>query len=230
MPYPTRPTLALSRVSNTAFNATISGGGVANTHRLFYRLLGATSDTTGGTLVGNGVITTSFLESQGQYLVHVVADDNLDGYSLPAIGTVSLVETDSPFTAIHAKWNGSPSLVAAVTGGLWSGEVPEYVEPPYCHFDSSIVSSRYVFEDEIEEARVTFMVYAFGYQATYDLCRQIKATFDYQTLTFSTSGSVGIWPITWRVSNEGLRWKDNRLVHRGTVSYRMAVHRTRSSF
>jgi|SRR5581483_3372875 len=227
--YLTQPGLSLARTSNTSFSASISGDG-GNTHRLFYRKIGDLLDTTGPTLVGSGSVNVLGLTSQGQYLAYVVADDGISSYSRPTFKAVSLAATDSLTGAMIARFDANPITVEMITGGMWAGEVPEHVEPPYCHIEQSVATTLPNFVDEIEFSRVLVQVFALGYDNCYKAVRQLKSTYDYQSLTFSSfAGTVGIWPLSWRVYNERRRWRDNEVIHRGVLTWRVGAEKPRAS-
>lgn len=231
MPYPVQPSLALARLSDTSFSATTSGGTGTDTQRLFYRQVGATLDTTGPTQVGNGVLTVSGLVTQGQYNAFVVADSG-SSYSLPSLASVSLASTDSLFSALQARFNAVPATVGLVAGGLWAGEVPEGTPLPYAWYDGSEFLTGPQFELEYESTRISFHVFALGYAAAETCVRQLKATYDYQSVPFNSTNatySIGTWPRSWRIYNERIRWKDNSLIHRGVVNYLAVVQRSRAA-
>lgn len=230
MPYPATPSLTLARVSNTSFSAAMNTADAGSTVRLYYQLIGSTAAFIAGpTVVTSGTGTLNSLVNQGQYSAYAVTD-NGSSFSQPAFKSISLASTDSLFAAILAKFNSNAPLVAMITGGLWVGEVPENVDPPYCYYDQSLISTAPNFVDELEFGSVSFNVYALGYHNAHQAVRQLKAVFDYSSLTFATfAGSVGIWPLSWRIYNEHIRFRDNEQIHRGTVNYRLAFQKPRAN-
>lgn len=229
MPTPPTPTLTLASPSSTSFTATIAGGSSGAVHTLYYRKTGALLDTTHSpTLTGNGVFSVTGLEVGAHYSAHVVGAEG--GFlSLPAFGWVALAQTNTLAQAVHTHFNADGSLVAAITGGLWTGEVPEGTDPPYAWLDISDVASNPTFEQEFEAARVTVHIYARGAAQAESLAALWKDGFDYETLGFPLGGvsSVMLIPRRYRLVNEMVRYKDSALVYRTVLTYHVLLQKDR---
>ncbi len=222
---PTQPSIILSALSDSSFQAVIAGDTLP-THRLFYRRVDELTFTTGPTLVGSGTLTVTGLMTNGQYLVWVVAD--LAGiYSLPAVDLVSLALLDTLTGAVHAQWQASAGLTTSVPGGLWTGEVPEGTTLAYASLDLSGVRSNPLFESQFEMGRFTIHLYAIGAGRAEVGALQVKAAFDYKTLTFTSAVCVQCVPATYRLVSEAVRHKTGELIHRAILAYDILLQRDR---
>lgn len=224
---PPQPSLSLSRVSATSFSASVSGGSVSATHTLYYRKAGASSDTTGPSLVGNGGLgTMSGLSANATYQAWAVG---LEGgsYSLPGFAYVSLAQPETLAAGLHAHFNGSAALTAGVTGGMWTGEVPEGTAPPYVWLDVQEVRQVPNFVDQLEYARVFAHLYGLGAEQTETMAYRFKGHFDYGELSISGVDCVALLPTTYRLVSEAMRHRDGRLVFRAVMGYNAILQRPR---
>lgn len=196
--------------------------------RLFYRQVGASLDTTGPTMVGNGALTVSSLVANGQYVAFVVAD-NGSAYSPPSYAYVSLAQQgDLLSAAVQARFASYPALVAVLPGGLWTGEVPEGTSPAYGWLDVGPINPTPTTEDRFDRARFTAHLYAVGANAAEACALQWQSVFDWQALTFATASSVWVVPRSYRLIPEPVRYKDGTLMFRAFMAYECLAQRARS--
>lgn len=218
MPPPTQPSLTLSAVSTTSFQAVVSGADAGDTVTLYYRQVGATQDTQGPSQTGNGTLTVTGLVDSGQYQAFVVAS-NGTSFSLPAYGYVSLGTSDLLSAAVHAQFNQNGALVQAIPGGMWTGEVPEGTNPPYVWLDLPDTQTTPIFVDYFERSFFHAHLYAIGAQQAEAAAAAFKAVFDWCSLPFQTAGSVWCQPRRKRLIPEKARWKDGTLMYRVVLTY-----------
>lgn len=230
MAYPTTPSLSLARLTSTSFRASVAGGDPALTQRVYYREVGGGVDAPAGSVPGAaGSVDVTGLAESGQYQAYAVGDDAAgQRYSLPFLAWVSLAAPDSLAEAFHARWYAQPALVSLVTGGLWTGEVPEGTEPPYAWLDVAGVDPLPLMADEqLEPSRAVVHVYAEGAAAAEACARRVRTAFDYQTLPFAAAASVSLRPLHYRLVCEGVRYKQGQLVYRAALTYHALVQRSR---
>lgn len=219
MPYPAQPSLLLATLSSTSFQATVSNGNNTDVMRLFYRKVGDSLDIAGPTLVGNGVMPPlTGLTTNGQYQVYVIAD-NGSSYSQPSYAYISLAQSDLLSTAVHAHFGANPVLASLLSGGLWTGEIPEGTTPPYAWLDIAGGTTTPLFIDVLDRSRFIVHIYAIGAASAEACAQQFKAVFDFQTLPFQTNASVWCKPLNYRLVPEKARWKDGTLMYRAVLSY-----------
>ncbi len=222
MPPPTQPSLSLSRVSSTSFSAAISGdAGVTNT--LNYAISGSILPyTSAPSITGNGSITVTNLVNNGSYNAYAFAYSAVsDSYSLPNFKFLSLSQPDTLTASLHQLFSSSPALVAAISGGMWTGEIPESTSPPYCWLDISDVQTAPTFEQEYDAGRVTFNIFALGAESAETCANLLKSVFDYSVLTFSSASTtcIQLMPKRYKLICEMVRYKDSSLVYRAVLSY-----------
>lgn len=233
MPPPSRPTLSLTRDSTTAFTATVSGGDAGVTNTLYYRKTGATSDTLGPSRVGNGSFAqVDELDIHGHYTAFVVSSDG-SSYSLPGYAWVALNSTNTLTAGIHERFNSLPALGTAITGGLWTGEVPEGTAPPYAWLDVPYMNIEPLFENaecQLEAGRFVVSIFAIGAEATESCALVFRSGFDYEIIPFPVGSSticIQLMPKTQRLRCENLRWRNSQLMWRATLVYHVLVSRPR---
>ncbi len=230
MAAPSTPTLSLSTVSSTSFQASITGdAGV--THRLFYRNLLTSVSTTGGTRVGNGTILTGSLTDSNQYLVWVVSDNG--EFSLPTFGFISLVVTDTLHAAIKSKWFLTPTLLTKA-GKLYANEVPERdtdgtpLSIPYTYLDISRTRYEWTTVNTFYEyTDLEFNTFCVGAAAAEDAQEELKQAFSWKTLPFTSSDSVtiSVSPIDDLLTSENIRDKNGSLIYKSQTCYQVCVQR-----
>jgi hypothetical protein len=227
---PSTPTLTLARASGTSFTASVTGDASA-THTLYYGTSGSAPTTAWGvTVAGSGDFgTVTGLSPNGSYAAYAVASE-AGSYSLPGFAWVSLAAAGTLAGAVHAWFNGDAALVAAIPGGLWTGEVPEGTSFPYAWLELPEATSLPNFVDQLEASRVVFHVWAVGAEAAQLAAEKVRARFDYRQLdAYGDSACVGMVPRHWRLQCEGLRDPAGRLVFRAVVGYQVLTQRPRAS-
>lgn len=231
MPAPAQPSLTLTALGPTSFRASVANGSAGATHTLYYRQTGSGADTTGPSISGNGSADVANLSPSATYFAWVVGSES-GAYSLPGFASVSLATADTLAGAFHRRFNGDPSLVAALSGGLWTGEVPEGTAPPYAWLDLPATSSAPLFESELEISRALVHVFAVGAESAESLASQFKACFDYQTLDFNPRPAfprscVLCIPKRYRLVCERVRYKDTSLVFRASLVWHVVTQKDR---
>ena len=128
--------------------------------------------------------------------------------------------------AIHQAFSTDPTLPTVITGGLWTGEVPEGTAPPYAWLDLTDTNINPIFEDYFEQSIITVHIYAIGAAAAEAAAVAFRATFDFTTLNFSSPAS-NIWvkPRRYRLVPERTRWKDGTLMYRAVLTYDILVQK-----
>jgi hypothetical protein len=219
---PSTPSLQLSFYNSTTIIATISGSDAGTTNTLYFeKLPDNNSWFEGPSRIGNGTALLTALTQGQSYLVYVVSSNN-GSYSLPAFAYISLVQsTDELSTAVMARFNAYPTLLTYIPGGLWLGEVPENSSQPYAWLEVSTIDTQPLMEGEFEFGRFLIHVFGPGAQNVQTACRQLKAVFDYQQLTFTTKTCVSVIPISYLIRCEALRNAQGILMYRGTLLYRV---------
>lgn len=228
MPAPASPIVVLTALSGTSFEADVTGT-PALTSTVFYRKVGDDVDSTAGTVSGDGVVTVTNLEEGGTYQVFVVTA-NSDGYSLPAFGVVSLAQDNHISTAFHTHLNSNAGLVAALPGGLWTGEVPEGTNMPYAWLDITAVETSPTFEQEFDRAVVTVHIYGLGASVVENIVTLWRAAFNYKTLSFPSPNSaacVQLFQKRYRLVCELIRHSDSRLIYHAILTYHVLVQHPR---
>lgn len=235
MPAPTQPTLTLSRLSSTSFRAAITGDAGA-THRLYYRLLNVTpsNDITASTRVGNGNIDAVGLTASSQVMAWIVSDNG--EFSLPRIGFISLVVSDTLLAAVKTQWYSTPTLLTAA-GKLFANEVPErdesgnLLELPYTYMHLSRTRIDFTFESEhYEYSTIEFNTFAAGAEAAEAARQEIRTTFDWKNLPFTSSSgtlttTIMAVPTDYEITEEHIRYKDGSMVYRSQMCYEVCVER-----
>lgn len=133
--------------------------------------------------------------------------------------------------AIHHHFQQSTSLVQALTGGLWTSEVPERTPFPYAWVDLQDITTHYNFVSRAEYARIFIYIYALGAEATEALAELWKSYFDECTLPFSSIHgfySIMFLPVRYRLNSERLRHRDGQVVFRASLLYQTIVQRPRN--
>lgn len=227
---PTQPTLTLTRLSATSFQATISGADPGSTNTLYYRKTGQTVDTTGPAIVGNGQIIVGSLVANAGYIVYVVSD--LAGNkSLPALQVISLGVSDTLSGAIVAAYQGNPALVA-VCPNLWDEEVPETdavgqpINLPFAQLEVPDENPEWTFEAgyyEVCHPRIT--IYATTAQEADQIVAAFKGAFDWQALPFQTATAIQVMRQNVRRGAEEVVDKDNNRVFHRIMEYQIMVSR-----
>jgi hypothetical protein len=224
MPAPSTPSVSLTRLSDTAFTALIHGdAGV--THRLYYSpTTGTGSFQIGPTQVGDGTMTVTGLAGGQAYFVYVISDNGQ--FSLPYVTTISLLTTDSIIGAFVAKFQGSPSLIALVPGGIWTGEIPEDTPLPYAYCEVS--ESRYhqnFGDDYFEGADVMVHIFANGADAAETAAQAMRPIFEYKPIAFKRGTLIHCRQDSYEINSEVGRYKDGTLIYQAKLTYDILVQR-----
>ncbi len=231
MAAPNAPSLSLVKVSNTSFQGTIAGdAGVTN--YLYYRDIGrppATgNDTLGGSVVGNGTVVVSGCPSDTQIMAWALSS-NGTSYSLPTIQFVSLLTSNTLLAAVKSKWYGAPTLTTLCSGGLYTNEIPELVNIPFCSLEANKTHFEWTQTNLYYEITyIEFIVYSAGAAAAEAIVAEIRNQFDWQDIPFTDGKSSTTYcqPSDYYISSEPLRWKDGSLIYRATMCYHVFVNRT----
>lgn len=229
---PTTPTVSLSRLSSTSFNAAIqSESGAIN--RLFYRVIGDGEDVTGPTLTSSGNLPVVGLQDNAQYMVTVVSDVG-DRLSYPNIGFVSLVSSDTLSAAIRTKWDQSPTLLA-LGGKLYLNEIPEVDEDghplnvPYTYVELGRTLFEWTTEQTYMEINtVEFCTYALGGANAEAAADEVRSIFDWQSLPFrdpAKSDTIRVEPTDYKVESQMTRYRTGEIVFASHVNYHVVVGR-----
>lgn len=219
------PSISVVADSATAFTVTVSGTAGRDT-TIYYRAVGTSVDTTAGIVSGSGTLTVTSLSTGGSYQLYAVTSEASGGYSLPAFAVVSLAQDNHLSTAFHNHFNNQATLVAAMTGGLWTGEVPEGTEMPYAWLDVSSVDTSPTFEDEFDRGLVTIHIYGLGAAVVERMAKLWRASFNYATLTFAdptTATCIQLFQRRYRLVCELVRHRDSRLVYHAILTYHVLV-------
>lgn len=136
-------------------------------------------------------------------------------------------EIDLLSQAVHAQFASSSDLVAGISGGLWTGEIPEGTTPPYAWLDLTNTNISPIFEDFFEHSTFAVHIYAIGAAQAEQLGSLFRTAFDWQELPFSSDASC-IWlkPRRYRLVPERARWKDGTLMFRAVIVYDVLVQRS----
>lgn len=230
MPPPATPVLTVTPQSPTSFVASITGGTAGVAYTLYYQRIGSDNQVSVATITGNGNFPpVSNIPTYSHLIVWCIGYDGAS-YSFPVITKTALIVPDYLSTAIHDYFNGSASLVAAVPGGLWTGEVPEGVSFPYIYLDFKQVNTVYNFVSRGEYARIAFHLYALGAESAEATGTLLKSRFDGQKLTFSLASQTNhivMIPQRHALVSENLRHKSGQLVFRFFVEYQILLQKPR---
>jgi len=230
MPAPAKPTLTLTPTSSTSFDALVAGTPGLDTAVTYYAVGFPGVDYTAGVVSGTGTLSVTGLSEGASYFVYAVTQD-VGGYSPPAFATVSLAQDNHVSTAFHNHFNNDAPLVAALTGGLWTGEVPEGTEMPYAWLDvSSVDTSPCTFEGEFDRALVTVHVFGLGASVVERIATLWRAAFNYKQLAFpdpSTAASIQLFQRRYRLVCEMVRHRDSRLIYHAILTYHALVQHPR---
>lgn len=141
--------------------------------------------------------------------------------TLPAVGTV--------LAAVHRTFQADPVAPNVLTGGLWTNEVPEDVDPPFGFVE--LLGSRYQWTTEdfhVETATVCVHVYALGGENCEAAMRALRQCFDWRELQFDTPGSstVQVMPTDSTVQSEFSRHAGGAVVYQARTNYEIMINRT----
>ena len=134
---------------------------------------------------------------------------------------------DTLSAAIHKKFNSDASLTSTITGGLWTGEIPEGTSPPYAWLDLPDMATTPFFEGLFERSTFVVHIYGIGAQQAEDCADAFKQTFDYTSLSFISAASIWCQPRRYRLIPEKARWKDGTLMYRVVLTYDVLAQRDR---
>src|SRR6266699_3362204 len=115
--------------------------------------------------------------------------------------------------ALKQAFAASP-LSGTISGGMWTSEVPEDTELPYCavmHEGTGFehISTGGKPRHWIEHARVSFHLYGRGAEETEDLALNLIDTFTGgpEILSFQSKRAMASVPDNYLVTSETLRYK-----------------------
>lgn len=223
------PGLTITVTSNTSFRATVDGD-LAHQFLLYYCRVGTFSYHMLGPITGPGTFAeVTNLEPLSHYHIYAVAYDGT-GYSLPTWQSIALVAPDSILTSFHHHLTESPALSAALSGGMWTGEVPEGTEPPYAWLELSEIVFAPNMKDEGQYGRIAVHLYAVGADAADRLAWLFNSWFAYQTLEFADPEStkcIAMLPIRYRLVCEMLRHRSGQLIWRAVLNYQILLQKVR---
>lgn len=196
MPYPTQPGLTLTVLSSTSFQATIAGADGGTTNTVYVRRIGQPgADLVGGSIVGNGSLIVTGLAANAGYLAWVVSDDGASK-SLPAIGAVSLAQSDTVSGAIVALFRADPAI-ATVCPQLFAQEVPERdsqgkaLQVPFGVVQVPDEVPEWNFEGNYHEvAQARILLYGRTLADADRMAAAFKQSYDWQALPFATVRSI----------------------------------------
>ncbi len=136
---------------------------------------------------------------------------------------------DTLSAAIHNKFQQSSALVSAISGGLWTGEVPEGSRSPYAWLEiAGIDSIPLIGIDEFEYARFIVHIYGPGAETVEAAAFLFKDAFDYKDLFFSTRACISVQPLSYRLLSESLRSASGVLMFRAVLLYRVHIQNPKS--
>jgi hypothetical protein len=230
----TPPTLKLTRVSSTAFNALL-GFSQNLSAQLFLR----SAEYPGihyaynTTLLQPGQIVIAGRDPFSFQQAFAVTRDAAGSLSLPAFAEVDLNAPDSILSAVKSKWYSTPSLVSRFPGGMFANEAPESInkrslEMPYVIVRDSDRDFTFTTENTyFEGTRLEIVCFAPGAFLVDECIDTIRTAFDWKTLVFqkNTVKTVSMQPTSQEIRSENFRYKDGNLIFRGSVMYDIIVTR-----
>lgn len=240
MSIPTTPVLSLTYISAVSFQVAITGADVGTTQTVFYQQIDFPSlPVQSFNITGNGTNILAGLNQGSHWLVWAVSS-NGSSYSLPTLGNISLATSSTLLNAIKDKWYSTLGLTSLVTGGLYLSQIPdtdpqgERRDPPYCTCDQD--HTRFEWTETSLFYEITTVEFNFftpgSAQNLEQILAEIRATFDWKTLTFGDglSSSTYIQPLAFNFSAEPVRYRDTSLMYRGCMRYEFWINRTFSNY
>ena len=126
---------------------------------------------------------------------------------------------DELLKAIYDEFTNDATLVAALTGGMYSIRANPKVSYPYCVYDLIGNSPSWTFAKAVESARVQFTIFAETDTVLLDCGKKLMSTFDFANLTLASYSTVGLI----RENNTTL-YADG--YYQYAIDYRMMIHAT----
>lgn len=141
-----------------------------------------------------------------------------------------LVPNDSVLTAIKNHFDESNVLKGLLTGGLWTGEVPEGQEMPYGSLEIEGTDYEWTMgpPDEapyLERTRITFQFYVPGSLALTNIMDAFEQAFSWQEIVFERSEIVYVEPLHRRHKSSFERDINGDLVFIGALAYEFGIWR-----
>jgi hypothetical protein len=242
MSAPRKPTVYATGTPST-ITLIITTADVGTTSRSYYRKIGTLIDVTGPTCAATGTIFINGLEPNATYLYWVVSDNGTDPpgeYSLPAIGSICLLETDSMLGALENLAALNNPLMDATPGGIWVGDHPESVPNPsntgqMIPIPLPLIVIRdqgstfdWSFEDtKLQTGTVTFHCFGKTCQVAEDVATKLQASLDWSNeMQFVNAMEISLQLTGYRVDPTQERSADNAIVFDAQCTYQVDIKRT----
>ena len=154
-------------------------------------------------------------------------------YSTPAFAWGQPSAASDLLQAVHAHFNNHPALAAKLTGGFWTGEIPETGEDgkasrmPYASVEISGTDYEWTTGDSyLETTRLTFTFLAVGSKTLVEIMRAFEDTYNWETLTIANANFVHCYPVHRKSHSLPDRDRDGELVFAGSIFYEITLERS----
>lgn len=129
---------------------------------------------------------------------------------------------ESILKAVQTYFTANTALTTAITGGMWTSEVPENTELPYACLEHEGT----VYEHEmstrhkaIEYSRFCIHVYGVGAETVDTLTDLLVEQYRAAALPFTGKTPMSCYPLNSLVQSTPSRYRDGTLVYHGTCRF-----------
>lgn len=135
---------------------------------------------------------------------------------------------DSLLKAVHERFTSS-GLSLNITGGLWTSEVPEGQELPYCAVFHEGTCYEHVSPANLskwqEHARLSFHVYGRGAEEAEELAAALVVAYagGQGVLSMATRTVQAVLPDGLSLVSESVRYRDGSLIYRASVWFDVKI-------
>ncbi len=133
---------------------------------------------------------------------------------------------DSLLKAVQNYFTSNSTLSAALTGGLWTSEVPEDTSLPYGALDHEGTVYEHHFNPAskfIEHSRFCIHIYAVGAEAADTLIDTIVTQYRNASLPYTTKQCMAVIPLNSMVESTPGRYRDGTLIYHGYARFDVRV-------
>ncbi len=128
---------------------------------------------------------------------------------------------DELLKAIYEEFTNDATLVAALTGGMYTIRADPKVTAPYAVFDLVSNTPDWTFAKVVESARIQFSIFSEALDTLVDCGKKLMSTYDFAALTFTGAGFTTVGLVR---ENNAILWDDG--FYHYAIDYRMMIHAT----
>lgn len=137
------------------------------------------------------------------------------------------VQKTSVIEAVHACLSADLTLPDYLTGGVWTGEIPEGQEMPYASLEVDSGDTEWCSRPpDLERTRFSIILFAVGGNVLDSLLDRLEDTLTNPDLTFTNNDyMVYMFPSRRTTKSEFARDKNGNQIFTGALMYEIGVFR-----